>query len=273
MSSPFMVVDRDICWQDGLCVADCPMGILRQDAEGYPEPVPGAEAFCVDCGHCVAVCPPGALDQRSMTSQDCPPVTWSADCSQTEQFLRGRRSIRQYHPEPLPREDILWLIKLASHAPSGHNRQPVAWLVAYAPENMRKLGELVVDWMRWVVNHQAPLANLLHLDRVIAAWEAGQDRVLRGAPNLVVAHAPEDERTAPMAAATALAYLELAAPARQVGTCWAGYLTAAAQNWPALQEALRLPAGNRVQGALMLGRPKVSYARLPLRRDPKINWI
>jgi hypothetical protein len=46
----------------------------------------------------------------------------------------------------------------------------------------------------------------MHMDRVVAAWEAGKDRIFWGAPHVVVAHAPKDERTAPAACTIALTY-------------------------------------------------------------------
>ena len=39
-------------------------------------------------------------------------------------WIRERRSIRRYRPQPLPRELIERLIDAARYAPSAHNRQP-----------------------------------------------------------------------------------------------------------------------------------------------------
>jgi len=69
-----------------------------------------------------------------------------------------------------------------------------------------------------------------------------------------------------------LTYLELAAPAFGLGTCWAGYFDVAANLWPPLKNALELPDGHTSFGAMMIGYPKYKYQRMPLRNQAKISW-
>ena len=71
-------VDKEKCKRDGICVSECPMKIIAIKSEdAFPEPVPEAEEFCINCGHCVAVCPHEALSLETMDVQDCT----SADAS------------------------------------------------------------------------------------------------------------------------------------------------------------------------------------------------
>jgi hypothetical protein len=69
-----------------------------------------------------------------------------------------------------------------------------------------------------------------------------------------------------------LTYLELAAPAFRLGACWAGILTNAARQWPPLQQALDIPAGQAVFGALLVGHPRHRFYRIPERRAAEIIW-
>lgn len=269
-----ILVDQDKCQKDGICSAVCPLGLIAWQKGDHPRPIPEAEDLCIACGHCVAACPHGALDHRDMASAACPPLRpeLALDPQQVEHFLRSRRSIRVYRDQAPPRETIAELIRLASHAPSGHNIQPTHWLVLSQREELQRLAGMVIAWMQVVKEKNRALFDLLHMDRVIARWQAGEDVILRGAPTLVVAHAPKEERTAPPACTIALAYLELAAPAFGLGACWAGYFNAAASTYPPLADALRLPQGHGTFGAMMLGYPKHRYHRLPLRRPPRITW-
>jgi len=73
-------------------------------------------------------------------------------------------------------------------------------------------------------------------------------------------------------AAIALAQFELAAVARGIGTCWAGFLMRTAKVYPPLHAALGLPEGHSVCGALMLGMPKYRYPRIPQRDGAKVEW-
>ena len=72
--------------------------------------------------------------------------------------------------------------------------------------------------------------------------------------------------------AIALTYLELAAHATGLGACWAGYFHFACGSYKPLQEALSLPDGHQVHGAMMLGYPKHRFSRIPLRNAPAVIW-
>ena len=267
-------VDPNKCKKDGTCAAVCPMGIIDWTKGQNPQPSPEAEELCIVCGHCVAVCPHGALSHRDMLAETCVPIQKELAISQEQaaQFLSARRSIRVYKDEPVPRETIQELIRVASYAPSGHNLQPCEWIVRDDPVELTRLSGMVVDWLRELIQAKHQLVEMLHLDRVVARWEAGADTILRGAPVLVQVHAHKDERTAPQGCTIAMAHLELAATAHGLGACWAGFFNLAPQFYPPIAQALNLPEGHQVFGSMMLGKPKFNYSRVPLRKEPRITW-
>jgi len=78
--------------------------------------------------------------------------------------------------------------------------------------------------------------------------------------------------TAGVDCSIALTYLELAAFSMGLGACWAGWFNFAANHHPPLTEALRLPEGHAVFGAMMLGHPRHGYQRIPPRKEPAIAW-
>jgi len=268
-------LDQEKCKRDGICAAVCPASIIELKTEAaFPSMIEGGDELCLRCGHCVAVCPHGAMSHAVMNTEECPPVRTELNLQpdQVEQFLRSRRSIRTYKKKQVDRDALAKLIKLASFAPSGHNAQPVNWRVIYDSDEVLRLAGIVVDWMRSLIKKGSPLATTLHMDRVVAVWEAGNERICRGAPHVIVVHAPEGERTAPVACIIALSYLELASPAFGLGACWGGYFNTAANSWPPMAEALNLPEGHVSFGAMMVGYPKFKYQRLPLRNEPKVSW-
>ena len=272
---PLFVVNPEKCIHDGICAAVCPMGVIElKDGNATPAPVRDAALFCIRCGHCVAACPEGAFRHGAMGPEECPPVReeWIPDPERTAHFLRCRRSIRTYRKRPVDREILTRMIRMARFAPSGHNTQPVHWRVIHDGREVRRLAGIVVEWMRRLSAENAPLAGQLHMDRIVRAWEEGEDRICRGAPHVIVAHAPKDERAAPPACTLAMGYLELAASSLGLGACWAGYFNAAAAMWPDMKAALDLPEGHAAFGAMMVGYPKYRYHRLPLRKEPPITW-
>ncbi|MBN2908805.1 nitroreductase family protein [Polycladomyces sp. WAk] len=56
-----------------------------------------------------------------------------------KEAMETRRSIRKYAQEPIPREDIEEMLRLASLAPSAWNIQPWRFIVVMDPEKKREL--------------------------------------------------------------------------------------------------------------------------------------
>lgn len=266
-------VDESKCKRDGICAAECPASIIKIGSKDrFPAPAAGAEALCINCGHCVAVCPHGAMSLQKMKAEDCPPLQKERlpGPGQVEYFLRSRRSIRTYKDQPVERAVLTTLIDIARYAPSGNNLQPVNWLVIEDSGEVRRLAGLVIDWMRYVQKENP--AQGRQFARLVDGWEKDKDLICRGAPHVVVAHAPKAEPTATAACTIALTYLELAAFSLGLGACWAGYFAVAAANYPPLAGALGLPESQRARGAMLIGHPVYQYHRLPQRNNPAITW-
>jgi nitroreductase/NAD-dependent dihydropyrimidine dehydrogenase PreA subunit len=270
-----IIVDEKKCKHDGICAAVCPKNIIEQKVTALvPSLVAGVEELCIKCGHCVAICPHGALSLGEMKTEECPPVRAELmpNIEQVAYMLRSRRSIRVYREKGVERDKLDALIDMAHYAPTGTNSQQVQWLVIDSKELLNGMAAIVNNMLRHLIKEGHPLVTAYRLDRCVAAWEAGLDQVLRGAPALVVAHAPKIYAMGQTDCTIALTYLEQAAPTLGFGTCWAGLFMMAADKWPPLQQALALPDGHACFGALMVGYPKYAYHRLPLRKKAVINW-
>jgi len=272
----FLTVNESKCRHDGICAAVCPVGILVLDPQkNIPVPAADAQERCVNCGHCAAVCPQAALSLAAMPATQCLPLPdgWNLSPAQVSAFLKGRRSIRCYKKDLVDREIIEKLIDTARYAPSGINLQPVAWKILYDPQKLAELAGLVVAWMKTQIASQSPLALGLKFDRIVAAWEKGEDRICRNAPHLVVAYGLKDDPTAPQAATIAITYLDLIAAAHGLGACWAGYVHIAASQDPAVKKFLGLRSREACLGAMLLGFPRHRYYRIPLRNPARLSWI
>jgi nitroreductase/Pyruvate/2-oxoacid:ferredoxin oxidoreductase delta subunit len=270
-----LTVDDAECTRCGICVLECPPRIIEMlDPKALPTVIPDQAERCITCGHCVAVCPFAAISLKAMKPEDCETVSKELlpTAEQVEYFLKSRRSIRVYKENRVPHVVLAKLIDIARYAPSGQNAQPVQWLIVEDPAEVRKLAALVIEWMSLLVRKSPRIVEQFHFDKFVSAWERGEDRVLRGAPHVIVAHAPKDTALAQENCAMALTYLELAAYSQGLGTCWAGYLMAAASSFPALINAMALPGGHRCFSAMIVGYPKHEFKRIPLRNEPSIIW-
>lgn len=269
-----ILIDETRCKRDGWCARECPAAIIRLKEDGYPEVIAGGERLCLGCGHCVAVCPHGALSHRASPLDASPPIDPSLRISEAQgvQFLRQRRSVRLYDERPVEREKIERLIDVARYAPTGGNSQSVQWLVIDDRGAIKEIARLTVEYIRRLLQEQPEAAAYVALPRAVAAWDAGYDAVLRHAPCLIVASAPQWAYNGTIDVTLALCYLDLMAPLLGLGTCWAGMLQRAIRSSPPVKEAVGIPEDHPHHYPMMLGYPKVKYYRLPERRQPQIRY-
>jgi nitroreductase/NAD-dependent dihydropyrimidine dehydrogenase PreA subunit len=268
-------VDPEKCNRDGICVEACGRRLIEMEKpDSVPTLITGVEELCINCGHCVAVCPSGALALHTMRPEDCPQIKKELliDLEQAEQFLRSRRSIRNYKDKPVERDKLNKLIQASGYAPSAKNARPVHFLVIENKTKVRRISGLVVDWIRMAIKEDPALAKTSHFDRLVALWDEGKDPICRNAPHLIIAHAAKNGQMAQVDCILALAYSELIAPSLGLGATWAGYVMIATTFYPPLIEAMNLPEGHQCFGVMMVGYPKLKFVRMPLRNPPAVAW-
>ena len=262
-------IDRDACTGCGVCSEVCIAGIIEPARGTAPPSVPAEkEGQCLSCGQCEAFCPTGAVVRGDRAPPASPAGAVSA--KQLALYMKSRRSIRRYRPDPVPRETIEALLDAARYAPSAGNGQPVEWLVIHDPREVQKVAGLVIDWMREQVGGDHPMSG--YLPHLIAAWERGTDVICRGAPHLLIAHVPEANPIAPIDAIIALTHVDIAAPAFGLGTCWAGFVAMGAQAYAPLREFYALPEGRVPAYAMMFGYPRYRPQQVPGRKPLQVTW-
>lgn len=256
-----ITVNKELCKKDEACVTVCPARSLTVDRDGFPEEIAGSR--CILCGHCVAVCPHGALTHADLPADEfLPAVKVLPEPALMDGFLMSRRSVREFKDRPVEKEVLEALLEVARRAPTASNSQRLHWIVVMGKEKVHELAQEAVNG--------AQLAAI-GAER-LQQWEDGYDFVLRGASSLVVVCAPADYNWRQEDSAIALTYLELAAEARGLGVCWAGYLTRIAGMHEPLCRKLSVPAGYAVCGALMLGEGQYKYRLIPPRKPLSVQW-
>lgn len=259
-------VDPSICKKDGACIAVCPARILAFDERGFPQET--ADGTCILCGHCVSVCPSLALTHAGLPGEALLPAAKRLPApALMDGFLMSRRSVRNFRPRPVARETLEAVLDVARRAPTASNSQNLHWIVVNDAAKVRALSEETMHWL------QSSGANQALLERWEKHRKAGYDFILRGAPTLVMACAPSSYEWGRQDGAIALTFLELAAEARGLGACWAGYVTRVAGAHAPLRRALSVPEGYTVCGGLMLGERKFIYRRIPPRKPLSVQWI
>jgi F420 biosynthesis protein FbiB-like protein len=189
-------------------------------------------------------------------------------------FLRTRRSIRRFKPDPVPESVIEKILTTATYAPSAHNLQPWRFVVVTDSAIKTRLGKAATDKL-WV-DMQAEGASETDIEKRVASSlrrmnEAPVVIVLCRDTTAVRKDTPEEASMGVQSIAATGLQLLLAAHAEGLGgnwICWALY----AQD--ATRTALGLPENWEPQTFYFLGYP----AESPEEQDRKpmkeiIKWI
>ena len=142
-------IDPALCCGDGLCVAVCPTGSIVMDS-GKAVLNPGLSRPCNGCGHCAAVCPRRAVSVEREGQGDTPAddAAWSAwrlEPARLNAFLRMRRSVREFKPDPVPREVLEAVLALPPkqraavhlHYYEGYTTDEIAAILGQRPGTVR----------------------------------------------------------------------------------------------------------------------------------------
>lgn len=266
-------VDENLCIGCGSCIRACPGGLIKK--KEFPEPIENSWEQCIDCGHCVAICPSEAMHQRSMSPEDCEPIDIHLvpQWDKVKQYLTSRRSVRTFIKKTIEKEKIEQLLDIARFAPNGANRQAIKWIVINDLAKVHQIAQMTIDWMKAVKEKNPALYQEANLELFVSSWDGGKDRISRGAPCIIMAYAPKEERTAPPAAMIAIAHIQLAAPGLGLGSTFTGSINTAAQGYPPLMEILGLPEGFIPYGTFVVGYPAERYLRIPTRKPVDVTWL
>jgi nitroreductase len=177
--------------------------------------------------------------------------------------IQSRRSIRHFSQEAPDRAAIQRALDGAAYAPSGKNEHRNRWTVVYGRERVEAMYQLVLEWAE----------TEEHAKHLVWLARKGIDPVTCGAPCLILGHNCLDTLNPQDDTVIATTIAEQLLVEAGLGTCWSGYFRTAAQESPAIQQALGLPEGHRVFSVLMVGVPAEQYPNIPYRPAAQAHWV
>jgi len=171
--------------------------------------------------------------------------------------------------DPVPEDEIEFLIDCAKYAPSGFNLQPWSFLVIKNKDVMRKISENGKKAMIPLVD---PLkdASQKAKEFLVFLKTKGTD-MFYGAPVLVIILGNKNMMTTDWDCAMAAQNMMLAAHSRGIGSCWIGGVLPALMDETFLKE-LGAPEGYKAIAPLIFGYPK-GENETPERSEPEIIWL
>ena len=179
-----------------------------------------------------------------------------------KQAIYGRRSVRAYSDQPVPRAVVGELIDAATQAPSGMNRQPWAFGVVTDRAALVDLDAKAKAHLLSVLTEDSPMAGYR------TRLEQPEFNLFYGAPALVVIYTKPTGVTANVDACLAAQNLMLAAYERGLGTCWIGFAMFYLGT-PAAAAEINIPDGYAAAAAIIVGYPAHDVPPVP-REAPEI---
>lgn len=140
--------------------------------------------------------------------------------------ISKRRSVRKYKPDPVPEEDIEYILEAARLAPSWANSQCWKFIVVIDPEIKEELAKAGNSWIA-----AAPVVIVACADPSRPGTKGDQEYYM-------------------LDVGIAMEHLVLAATDRGLGTCWIG-----AFDEEAAKSALGVPENIRIVASTPLGYP------------------
>jgi len=275
-----VAVDIDKCIGCGSCAADCNIfSITVKDGKA----VPGK--FCLECGHCTAVCKQKAVallgnyDPAEILEYD-DPEKFNIAPERLLNFVKFRRSVRQYTAEPVSDEDIAKIVEMGRYTQTGANLQLLRYIVLtrdtlgeITPIALKTLAEMDVS----KVDKKAMRVPYQYLDfqQTWKKWhqvyeKTKRDLLFHGAPNalLVVSRTCNE-----VDGCFNIGHMDLMIDALGLGACCMGFGTFAFDQSPELRERIGLKEGESVIFMLVFGHPDVQYLRTVNRKKVKYRKI
>ena len=283
-------IDQEKCNSCGICALRCPFCFFQQDD------VMSAQADaerCNLCGHCIGLCPTDAITHSEMEMDNFTSFDGATtfDTDTFIQFIRERRSHRNFKDKEIPREILEKLVDLCRYAPTGSNVQNTEMIVIVNPERRKKLSDLTLDFFEDLGGRaQETLEKLRaegsyvegsnfmleraaqYKDRLGFARSVGFDPIFYEAPATIIFHAPVQTSAPKDNCVIASTTMGLAARTMGLEFTYIGLFEMATKAHEPLIEELALPLGHEVFSCLILGYPKMKFLRTVDRKLIKTKW-
>jgi nitroreductase len=178
-------------------------------------------------------------------------------------MMKGRRSIRQFTGQDVPKEIVEKIIEAGRYTPTGMNKQRVSYVVLR--QNKEECERIAVSWFRKI----RPVVSIFI--KHFRHREIDDQYFFKGAPVVIVIKA-DSAATGVIDAALAASAMELMARSYGLGALYLGFFPIIARMSRKLKQKLSAVSKGRIVAALVLGYPDVTYHRTAQRERPVVQY-
>lgn len=271
-----MNVNTEKCIGCGQCVKDC----FPRDIEIVDGKAKINNLTCIKCGHCIAICPKDAVSTDEYNMEDVKDYNkeeFLVDADNLLNFIKFRRTIRQFKDKEVESEKISKIIEAGRYTQTGSNMQDVSFIVVR--EGLQELKALTLESLKEI--GESLLANLtpqtMMFKRYAEMWiqmyegfksnPNENDRLFFNAPSVIIVTANSEVN-----GALASSNMELMTNTLGLGTFFSGFLVRAAQNNEKIMNFLGVKEGKKIVTCMIVGYPDVKYCRTVPRKEADISW-
>ena len=249
-------IDEEKCIRCGLCIKDCPQGIIELTATG----VAPKTNECIKCGHCVAVCPKAAVlitDFEDMPEDIANYNLISGD--DMVNHIKARRSMRHFTSQKIDAQIVAQILEAGRYTPSGSNKQEVSYVVI--EKNIAQYEALAVN----VFRRTKKVLDLF--SSKFRRYNIDANFFFKNAPVVIFI-----KSTDTVDGALAASSMELTAQGYGLGVLYSGFFTVAVKLSPKLKKHLGVKRGEKAITTLVLGYPAIRYQRTAPKKRPDIHY-
>lgn len=258
-------IDREKCIGCGACQKDCFFRVIAME-EGKA----AVQGDCFRCGHCVAICPVGAVSMPDYPMEDVKEYEKGAFSMEPERlldFIRFRRSVRQFKKQPIPRAEIESILEAGRFTPTAGNRQDVSYIVLQ--KDLEDFKPLAWEGLDALIEMEGfPYTRMLKPLREAHMENPADDGLFFGADALLLVLGESSTLSAGLAACS----IELMAQAKGIGVLYSGFLQGIINISPKAKAFLGLDGKKTLCACMLLGYPDVQYRRTVPRKPAEVQW-
>jgi len=271
-----MIINYEKCIGCGQCVKDC----FARDIEMLDGKAKINNVTCIKCGHCIAICPKDAVSTDEYNMEDVKNYNkndFSIDADNLLNFIKFRRSIRQYKDKEVEDDKISKIIEAGRFTQTGSNLQDVSYIVvkdglqelkALTLESLKVKGEDILidkDSQSMLFKRYARMWINMYEQHQLNPNE--NDRLFFNAPALIIVTANSEVN-----GALASSNMELMTNALGLGTFFSGFFVRAAKGNKKIMDFLGIKEGKQFVTCMVIGYPDVKYLRTVPRKEAKVSW-